>query len=62
MQTLVLVSIVLLAHAASAVDYVRPINQDCLSGSSGDVSLFPTEFMATGEVIPKDSYTEVRSC
>jgi len=60
MQTLVLLSIAVMARAALAVDYVRPINQDCLSLPSGDVSLFPTEFMITGEVIPMDSYTEVR--
>jgi hypothetical protein len=60
MQTLVLLSLIALAKAAATVDYVRPINQDCVSTASGDVSLFPKQFMVAGEVSPKESSTEVR--
>jgi hypothetical protein len=60
MQTLVLLSLAVLAHAAPSVDYVRPINQDCLPTPAGDASLFPKEFMVAGEVSPKEKFTQVR--
>lgn len=60
MQGVILLSLLVLAHAAPAVEYVRPIDQDCVSTAPGDVSLFPKEFMVAGEVSPKESSTEVR--
>jgi hypothetical protein len=60
MQALVLLSLLVLAHAAPVVEYARPVNQDCLSTPSGEVSLFPKEFMIAGEVSPKEGSTQVR--
>ena len=59
MQGLFFFTLLAVAATVSANEYVRPTNSDCVSISSGDVSLFPKEFMATGQVTDKEAATEV---
>lgn len=61
MRAFILLALLASASAVAQAQYVRPTNSDCVSAPSGDVSLFPKEYMVAGDVTQQPFFTEVNN-